>query len=221
MFKTEQRGQTSLYNISYHPQHMHRFSVFIVITESSRWHCSGFYLPALVCCCLLYISLHLRLCLLHGNGWHHHYRLQHYEYSLFLLHLLFQIFLIIQVGGVWCSLIGIGLWFPWAFGYMSLPLVFLFLVMAMALWFCDFAVPPMSNLHSMLRSIKPDCTCRLPGSYQHGLIFSWPSLCLGIKQRRKKKQGCSINIFFYIILHGILQHDQWPPVFCMEIEFTS
>ena len=158
---------------------MHRFSVFIVLTESSGWHCSGFYLPALVCCCLLYISLHLRLCLLHGNGWHHHYRLQHYEYSLFLLHLLFQIFLIIQVGGVWCSLIGIGLWFPWAFGYMSLPLVVCFLVMAMALWFCDFAVPPMSNLHSMLRSIKPDCTCRLPGSYQHGLIFSWPSLYLG------------------------------------------
>ena len=28
-----------------------------------------------------------------------------------------------QVGGVWCTLIGIGLEFPWAFGYMSLPLV--------------------------------------------------------------------------------------------------
>jgi len=28
-----------------------------------------------------------------------------------------------MVGGVWCTLIGIGLEFPWAFGYMSLPLV--------------------------------------------------------------------------------------------------
>lgn len=28
-----------------------------------------------------------------------------------------------QVGGVWCTLIGIGLEFPWALGYMSLPLV--------------------------------------------------------------------------------------------------
>ena len=129
MFKTEQRGQTSLYNISYHPQHVHRFSVFIVLTESSGWHCSGFYLPALVCCCLLYISLHLRICLLHGDGWHHHHhhqRLQHrrhYESSPFLLHLFFLIFFIIQVGGVWCTLVGIGLEFPWAFGYMSLPLV--------------------------------------------------------------------------------------------------
>ena len=85
-----------------------------------------------------------------------------------------------QVGGVWCTLIGIGLEFPWALGYMSLPLV-CFSCICHTFFFIWSCLPSFFAWHP-----KHQLNYRWRGSCRLGPISNLPSPCHGTYQHNNK-----------------------------------